>query len=368
MKKYLIVVLMISSLLLMSCGEEGKKEVKNETISVTLPTDKELEEKEKEAEEKKVAEETNVSEEEKELPTKTPEEWLEEYKKYKVNEAGKVIVIMYHNLADKPGDYASTPELFRKELERLYNEGYRTVSMTDLINNNIDIEIGTTPVVLTFDDGHKSNFYYDEDGNIAKDCVVGILDDFYKEHPDFGRNAIFYLNSNAFRNEETVKKKLEYLIANGYEIGNHTYNHADLKNLRKDKLQEVIGKEVEYINSLVDYDIKHFAIPFGKRPKNDIDYMFKGEYNGIKYDMVSALNVGWNPVPSPASKKFDPKSINRITCGSGDCRLDYWLDILKDSKNRYISDGNKDTIVIPERLLENIDEKYMERVKTYKED
>ena len=90
---------------------------------------------------------------------------------------------MYHNLADKPGAYATTKALFMADLNRLYNEGYRTVSMTDLVNNTIDIPLGTTPIVLTFDDGSKSDFFYNEAGTLSEDSVVSILNEFAEAFP-----------------------------------------------------------------------------------------------------------------------------------------------------------------------------------------
>lgn len=293
------------------------------------------------------------------------------YREYGVNEVGKVVVVMYHNLADKPGDYATTPDLFRQDLERLYNEGYRTVSMSDLINNTIDIPMGTTPVVLTFDDGTKSNFYYDENGEIAKDSVVGILDEFYKTHEDFGRNAIFYLfGTNPFREPDLLEQKLRYLIDNGYEIGTHSYGHEDFEVLDKAGLQKSLGRNEAFIDSILnDHDMIHLSLPFGHRPAEAYrEALWQGSYEETEYTIVSAVNVGWNPIASPASSKFNPKSINRITCGDGHMELNFWLDDLKNNpEKRFYSDGDPNTVVVPEDALDAVDDKYLEKTITYKE-
>jgi len=288
-----------------------------------------------------------------------------------VNEAGQVIVIMYHNLSEKEGTYASTPDLFRADLERLYSEGYRTVSMSDLINNTIDIPMGTTPVVLTFDDGTKSNFYYEEDGTIGKDSVVGIMDEFYKTHEDFGRNAIFYLyGTNPFREKELLQQKLEYLIDNGYEIGTHTFGHDELNNLSAEGIQKTLGRNEQFIQALIpDHQMKHLSLPYGLRPKGDLEsYLYNGTYEELTYEIVSAVNVGWNPIASPASVKFDASSINRITCGSDEAELHYWLDyFVNKPERRYYSDGDPSTIVVPVDQLESVNDKYLEQVITYEE-
>ena len=373
--------LLLISLLLVGCGnnlDTAQNEIVNEindveiTENLSEEIDAVIEETDEEETSDEIAEETNE-----ETTEEVVEEVVEEidydalYREYHVNEAGKVIVIMYHNLADEAGTYASTPELFRKDLERLYEEGYRTVSMSDLVNNTIDIPIGTTPVVLTFDDGSKSNFYYDESGEIAKDSVVGILDDFYGEHEDFGRNAIFYLfGTNPFREEELVAQKLNYLVENGYEIGTHTYGHDNLKELSAESIQKTLGRNEAFIESMVkDYDMVHLSLPYGIRPVEAYrDSLWSGSYEESNYEIISAVNVGWNPISSPAHVDFNPKSINRITCGDDEAELHFWLDQLAlHPERRYYSDGDSNTVVVPASKAENVHEAYLEQLITYNE-
>jgi len=347
---------------------ENEETEDNSVEEVTQEETQEEETEEEETEEEETQEEEEPVEEE---PVEEVVDYEALYREYKVNEAGKVVVIMYHNLADKPGAYATTPDLFRQDLERLYEEGYRTVSMSDLVNNTIDIPIGTTPVVLTFDDGAKSNFYYDENGEIAKDCVVGILDDFYAEHEDFGRNAIFYLyGTNPFRQPELLEKKLEYLIDNGYEIGTHSYGHEDFESLNEAGLQKSLGRNEAFIDSVLEeHDMIHLSLPFGHRPAEAYrNYLWQGSYEDTSYNIVSAVNVGWNPIASPATSKFNPKSINRITCGDDHMELNYWLDDLKNNPGkRFYSDGDPSKVVVPESQLEAVDDKYIEQTITYTE-
>ncbi len=373
-----LVWLMIISLMLVSC-QTGTTDNINTPLEEAQTNDQTnedinpVEETQEDVSEVDPIETTDVEPEE----IVEPEEVVEVidyellYQTHHVNEVGKVIVIMYHNLSDKVGAYATTPELFKADLERLYNEDYRTVSMSDLVNNTIDIPIGTTPVVLTFDDGSKSNFYYDEAGDIASDCVVGILDEFYAEHEDFGRNAVFYLyGENPFRERDLLEKKLTYLVENGYEIGSHSFGHEKLKHLDALGLQKSLGRNEAFIESMVpDYDLVHLSLPYGQRPQEVyMDYLWQGSYEETTYEIISAVNVGWNPVVSPANIDFNPKSINRITCGDDEMELNYWLDYFVDHpEKRFYSDGDASTVVVPESKLETVDDKYKEMTITYKE-
>lgn len=373
MKK--ILSLLFISLFLVSCTtnqavNETVNNVENEINHVTNePVSNETETTELETAETEEVEIVEETEEEAEVVEEIDYEAL--YRAYKVNEVGKTIVIMYHNLSDKPGAYASTPELFRADLERLYEEGYRTVSMSDLVNNTIDIPMGTTPVVLTFDDGSKSNFYYDENGEIAEDCVVGILESFAAEHEDFGTNAIFYLYStNPFREQDLIQQKLNYLVDNGYEIGNHTFGHENLTQISATAIEKTLAQNEAFIASMVEgYHMVHLSLPYGQRPKDDrIEAVWSGSYEGTNYDIVSAVNVGWNPIVSPAHKDFNPKSINRITCGDDNVELNYWLDDLKrNPSKKYISDGDPNTVVVPETLKDKVKDIYLEQLITYEE-
>jgi peptidoglycan/xylan/chitin deacetylase (PgdA/CDA1 family) len=311
-------------------------------------------------------------EEEKRLEEERQMKVLEDYKTYQVNELGQVMVLMYHNLSDKPGTYASTPDLLRADLTRLYDSGYRPVSMTDLVNNTMDIPLGTTPVVFTFDDGYKSDIYYDENGNIHPDSVAGIFLEMAKTHDDFDAKAIFYIyGKNPFREPDLIGKKLNDLVDIGFEIGNHTIDHNALDVLSHEQIQEVLAKEHAFITGhLPGYDIQHMCFPKGLKPKDDrIESVFKGSYDGIDYSYVSGVNVGWNPTRPFGHVKFNGRSINRVTCGDDDFELNYWLDYFDDNPSRrYYSDGDPSTIVIPSYMADYLDPSLAEQVIYYDEE
>ena len=94
---------------------------------------------------------------------------------YQPNELGEIPIWMYHNILDPEGIWKRTPDNFRADLQRFYELGYRLVSLTDVINNNIAISAGTSPMVLTFDDGNASNFKLikNEKGEIVVDPARG---------------------------------------------------------------------------------------------------------------------------------------------------------------------------------------------------
>lgn len=282
----------------------------------------------------------------------------------KPNEAGQIMVVMYHALGDTEKTYIRTRENFREDLSLLYEKGYRPVSLKDYINNEIDIEAGKTPVVFTFDDGNLTDFNVIEENGEKKidtESAIGILEDFNKEHDDFGMEATFFLyGENPFRQKELIEYKLNYIVDKGMDIGNHTTGHDNLSRLSENGIQETIAKNINYIKQyLPEYEMNILSLPYGARPKSEEKrkYLFNGSFDGTVYNNIGALAVGWKPEYSSIHKKFDYKYIHRVHGSSEEFGIRYWLEYFdKNPNKRYISDGDKDTVTVPEGLKEVVDE------------
>ncbi|GAU77166.1 polysaccharide deacetylase family protein [Fusibacter sp. 3D3] len=367
----LVMVMLLITLILVGCTTA-------QTASTDLKTDSgeqnQLDTESAEASEiedvvvPEVTEETVAAEELGEVEATEPENTDSaasevDYQLVKPDESKEIMVIMYHNLGEKNTDYGRTVESFKHDLERLYDMGFRTISMQDYIENNITTESGYTPVVLTFDDGHITNFNYIENEGqltIDPDCVVGIVDEFSKTHPGFGRNAIFYLNyGNAFGQSEYLDQKLTYLLENGYEIGNHTFSHEDLSTLDAKSIQTALGKNAALyheLNPLVTMDT--LALPFGKRPEGDNlrAYIDSGQYEGYYYENKAILAVGWKPYYPIYHVQYNYRYVNRVQSGDGEMQLTWWLDnYVKSPSKRFISDGNPERISVPAEYSDLID-------------
>lgn len=360
MKKLAVAALISTALVFTGCGQ--KEEVKNvETVEKQVEVNIEEVQEEVQTEETQDAIETPEVEEKEFTP--------EEYKEMGVNELGQVMVMMYHSLGEKNEAYVRTPEDFRKDIQTMYDNGYRLVSLVDYVNNNIDIPAGYSPIVLTFDDGHITNFnVIEENGEIKIDpnCVVGILEDFNKEHPDFGLEATFFLNGgHPFKQKEYVEYKLKHIVDMGMDLGNHSYNHDNFKEISSEKLQTTLGRIVEMIDGYVPgYEVNTLALPFGISPKNENvkKYVYGGTYNDKEYENIAVLKVGWKPEVSAAHKKFNYKAINRVQSGDGEYQFAYWFkDLENNPSKKYISDGNPNTIVVPEKYQENIKDSMKEK-------
>lgn len=280
------------------------------------------------------------------------------------NEAGKIMILMYHNIGNEEKEWVRTPANFLKDMEILYDKGYRPISLKDYVNGSITTEQGFTPVVITFDDGNLNNFEYLENGQIKEDSAVGLLMSFHENHKDFPLEATFFLDGeHPFRQNSLILNKLSFIVENGMDIGNHTKDHNSFKNAGKEEIQEQIGAEAQYLKSALnrdDYEINTLALPFGERPKDEAQarYLTAGSWNGVPYKNIAIVNVGWNPAYSPYDNRFDPASIPRIRASEMEVDhvglYDYLNYFDKHREERFVSDGVAEIITVPENRKEFI--------------
>jgi len=91
------------------------------------------------------------------------------------NEMGRIMVLEYHLITDHNADYARERGQFRKDLELLYDRGYRPVNMSDVLDKNLNLPKGLSPVIFVFDDASPEQFrYIDKNGKLEIDPTSGI--------------------------------------------------------------------------------------------------------------------------------------------------------------------------------------------------
>ncbi len=149
---------------------------------------------------------------------------------------GGIPVLCYHGLTEDKGISVS-PYRFRHDLEVLHERGFYLVTTEDLEGGLTRVPSDRIPLLLTFDDGWQSQFNMitGPDGSISIDplCAVGILEDFCAGNPDFGRGAVFFISYDKipFGQAELVGEKFNFLLDNGYCLGNHSRRHQSLMSL-----------------------------------------------------------------------------------------------------------------------------------------
>ncbi len=277
--------------------------------------------------------------------------------KVQPNELGVVPILEYHDLVNtnKTTGYQYPAASFRKDMDWLYAHHYRPISLSDYVQGKIDCPAGTSPVILTFDDALRGQFHYTDTGQIDPNCAVAILDALHAAHPDWPLKGTFFVLTDQdpklpppFYQAATAQGKMEYLVREGYEVGNHTVHHrAGIRHWTDAQVMaEFAGAVLGIHKYLPGYNVQTLALPYGVYPKNR-KLVVQGQSGGQSYQNICALLAGANPAPSPMDTAFNPYRLPRIIPGNQRLALRYWMDWLEKNKGqKFVSDGDPNTFTV----------------------
>ena len=274
------------------------------------------------------------------------------------NHEGRIPVLEYHLVGDKDSRWGRSRESFRKDLELLYERGYRPMTVAQMLAKDFSaIPAGRSPVIFTFDDASPGQFrYIERNGELEIDpeSGIGIWLDFAKSHPEWKGKATFCMlnggaaGHNFFGDSPKFEgqkrdwrfKKVKWLADNGFELCNHTLWHAQLNKYPDPFVQEQIARNSLGIDSAVSgYRIHTMALPQGLWPKNR-PLAWSGAWTNpktgktVRYDFDGVLEVSGGPTRSPYDPKFNPHSIWRIEVYGDELRRT--LDALDRTNGRFV--------------------------------
>lgn len=196
-----------------------------------------------------------------------------------------VRAIVFHEIKDKE------VRNFENKL-RFLKKNFNIISPKQFYNREFSKE--KLNVLLTFDDGYESWLR-----NVIPSLKEENLSAIFFVPSGFieagESNRDFYV-SKRFR-LTTEKKPLSWqnvidLDRQGLEIGGHTINHLNLKNLDKQKLLQEIKQDKDKIEEILGHKIISFAYPFG-----DIQRMSKEAISAAKeagYQVAFSTLPGFN--------------------------------------------------------------------------
>ena len=290
------------------------------------------------------------------------------------DETGHIPILMYHAVGapahgGKPR-YDSqglniAPQTFRKHLALMEAAHWYPVNMRDILTAHLNVPAGKTPVVLTFDDARGTQFHYLPNGKTDPNCAVGILEAFHDKHADWPLKATFYVlpksawNPAPFWQPGKETKKLRALVADGFEVANHTTTHRMLTHLSNAELCWEMAECQEYVQTRAPgATMDTMALPGGAAPKNHAlwNTLLRGTLGTITYHNRCILMAWGGPSHSWVDKAFDPDRVTRIGAGPG------WIErALKQMTTghirSYVSDGNPDTVAVPRSEIAMINPK-----------
>lgn len=157
-----------------------------------------------------------------------------------------VPVLMYHQLADRPSasKYTLVRSVFRAQMQCLHDLGLRGISVGDFFSGS-----RKGVVVLTFDDGHRSDAEY----------AWPVL-------RDLGFSATFYVTAgHVTKHGERISwEQLRELALSGAEIGCHGRTHAFLDTSDGAVLDYEIAGAKRLLEDGSGFAVRHFSLPGGR--------------------------------------------------------------------------------------------------------
>lgn len=269
-----------------------------------------------------------------------------------VNELGRVLVGEWHVIGDVDGEYRTSRETFRRQLQELYDRGYRPVTQQEFVAGTFPIPAGTSPVLLTFDDSTRGQFALGDDGRPTPDSAVGIIEAFATEHPDWRATAVFGFNFPDPFGDGGFVPKLQWLHDNGYEFSNHSRGHVNLSSLSTSELVANLADNQALLHEAVPgAPVPSLTLPLGIWPDDESAALAGTGPDGTSYRHDLVYLVGSDPTRSPHHVEFDPAAIQRVPAhavvGTGPSWFWDWLDRLEDDDLRFVSDGDPDVVTFP---------------------
>lgn len=132
-------------------------------------------------------------------------------------------VIMYHHISEdesRVGDYVITPSQLKSDFEYLKNNGYKTLSVRELIAiDRGEMKLTEKSVVITFDDGQESFYKYAYPLLVEYNfkAVFSVIGKYTEEFSKTEDHNVKY--------SHVTYKEIGEMVSSGLvEIGNHSYN------------------------------------------------------------------------------------------------------------------------------------------------
>lgn len=177
----------------------------------------------------------------------------------------EVPVLMYHKVNSNPltGGLGIrvAPVRFERQMRYLANNGYHTVSLTDLVafleKNEV---LPSRPVVITFDDGYLDN--YQHAFPVLKKygftATIFVVVNYVGKTNDFDvQTGLQPVNQLAGWKE--LKQMADY----GIVIGSHTMDHPFLTRLSPSKARYQIEKSKSVLEKRLGRPVEVFSYPYG---------------------------------------------------------------------------------------------------------
>jgi peptidoglycan/xylan/chitin deacetylase (PgdA/CDA1 family) len=188
-------------------------------------------------------------------------------------------ILLYHHIAS---DREITPQGFENQLRFLLDQGYRSLSMNNLVQNiRGEKTIAAPGFVLTFDDGYQDNYTH----------AFSILQ-------KLSVQALVYLVTERIGAEGFLSwEQIQAMSASGLvTFGSHTHTHRHfVRRETYQNLEEELMRSKELIETQTKKSCEHFAWPWGDYETEWLALVQKIGYHSAATTLSGANVPGSNP-------------------------------------------------------------------------
>jgi peptidoglycan/xylan/chitin deacetylase (PgdA/CDA1 family) len=208
-------------------------------------------------------------------------------------ENADIPVLLYHRIGDTEGHLTISPDKFARDLSRLREMGYDTISLETFRKYEVDPEtpLPEKPIMISFDDGYLDNYL-----------------NAYLILRQFGMTAAFYIITSLVGEEDRLAAgHIREMATNGMSIGSHTVSHRQLGEMGVEEAANEMSLSRLYLEGLLQKPVQYIAYP-------------KGSYNEFtgKVANESGYNGGFSILPGTCSRTTNPYVLRRIPVFSFD--------------------------------------------------
>jgi len=179
----------------------------------------------------------------------------------------KIASLMYHEISnekDNAHKYTISVEEFEKQLVYLRNNEFKTPSVEELINGELNHSSTKNSVILTFDDGYESDY------SIALSNLL-----------KFGYKAIFFITTGFIKSNNYLQPQQIREISHNMPIGSHTHSHQFLDDLNSDEIYEELQSSKHILEDILEKPVELLSCPGGRYDSRVIKIAAKIGYRAI---------------------------------------------------------------------------------------
>ena len=196
----------------------------------------------------------------------------------------EVPIFGYHDLSDGEKNlnpfhapYVPLKTKFCEQMQWLSMNGYRTLTLDDLINHNVPQK----SVVLTFDDGHISNY----------ELAFPIL-------KKFNFVATFFIVPKYIGSKNYItREQILEMTKQGMRFESHSLTHTHILSLSKGEIDREVHQSKEEIQSLLNSEVNHFSVPYGFYNRYLVRCVEKAGYKSLVTENFGYYVANKNPFP-----------------------------------------------------------------------